>query len=180
LNVLGIYLSFHVPCGETFYQTGLCYRPLSRDLSETHPSRPISEGVSLTQEIQVRCDALTEVRVLWRPSTLENPPSARLILEDPVSKQALLDTVVTGDQVSTADWYPLRFDPDWHSAGKQYVLRVLGVDAPAGQGLQILYTSQSEFDLGALHENGQSLDDDLALQYGCVAGLRKIGLTGKP
>src|SRR6185295_8507910 len=37
LNIAGIILSFYVPCGTTFYQTGLCYQPLYKDFtSETH------------------------------------------------------------------------------------------------------------------------------------------------
>ena len=39
LNLLGLFFSFHVPCGSTFYQTGLCYRPLFKDFpSEVHAS----------------------------------------------------------------------------------------------------------------------------------------------
>lgn len=35
-------------------------------------------------------------------------------------------------------------------------------------------------DLEILYENGEPIPEDLVLQYGCVAGLRKIWLTGKP
>jgi uncharacterized membrane protein len=47
LNILGIYLSFHVECGSTFYQTGLCYRPLSKDLTDPGISPPITGETSL-------------------------------------------------------------------------------------------------------------------------------------
>jgi uncharacterized membrane protein len=57
LNIAGIILSFYVPCGTTFYQTGLCYQPLYKDFtSETRLSQPITNEVSLTQEIRVACD----------------------------------------------------------------------------------------------------------------------------
>ena len=180
LNVLGIYLSFHVPCGAAFYQTGLCYRPLSRDFSTTRASSPISNGVALTQEVQVRCDGLTEIRVVLGPSSTENQGFTRFVLQDPMSNHTLLNTVVANDQISADDWHHLRFEPVWDSAGRQYLLRIHGEDVPTGQGLRILYTTQSEFDLGELNENGQPLEEDIALQYGCTAGLRKIWLTGEP
>jgi hypothetical protein len=180
LNLVGIILSFHVPCGSTFYQPGLCYQPLYRDFSETSLSPPISNDISLTQDVHVKCEGLTEVRVLLGPSTSGDQGTTRFILQDSTSNETLLETAVTNGTIREEDWYPLRFNPDWHSAGKQYVLKILGRNAPPGQGLQILYTTQPEFNLGNLYENGKSKEEDVVLQYGCVSGLRKIWLTGKP
>jgi len=181
LNVLGIILAFYVPCGTTFYQTGLCYRPLYKDFTnETRLSPPISNKLSVTQGVKVACDGFSELRVLLTPSIPGDQGLTRFILQDPMSDQTLLDTSMVNSQISTADWYPLRFDPDWQSAGKAYILKILGTNPSAGHGLKLLYTPQSEFDLGDLRENGQLLDEDVVLQYGCVAGLQKIWLTGKP
>jgi hypothetical protein len=91
-----------------------------------------------------------------------------------------LDTSIRNNQISADDWVPLRFDPDWQSAGKEYILKIFSTDAPKGQGVKLLYTPQSEFNLGDLSENGRPRKEDLVLQYGCVTGLRKIWLTGKP
>jgi len=181
LNILGIYLSFHVPCGTTFYQTGLCYRPLFRDFpSEVRPSLPISKETALIQEFQVTCNGFAELRVLLAPSVPGDQGSTHFVLQDPVSGQTLVDTSLANDQIATEDWYPLHFDPDWHSAGKQYILTASGTNTLSDQGLRFIYTPQSEFDLGNLHENGQLLQEDMVLQYGCATGLRKLWLTGKP
>jgi uncharacterized membrane protein len=181
LNVLGILLSFHIPCGSTFYQTGLCYRPLSKDFSsETHPSQPISKETSLIREMQVSCDGLAELRILLIPSASGDQGSTRFVLQDSTGEQTLLDTSIANAQIATEDWYPLTFEPDWHSAGKHYILTVSSANTATGQGLQFLYTPQSDFDLGDFYENGTPLEEDLILQYGCVTGLRKIWLTGKP
>jgi uncharacterized membrane protein len=181
LNVLGIILAFYVPCGTTFYQTGLCYRPLYKDFSnETRLSLPISEERSVTQGIKVACDGFSELRVLLTPSITGDQGTTRFILQNAPSKKTLLDTSVTNDQILEETWYSLRFDPDWQSAGKEYILRILSANTSAGHGLKLLYTPQSEFNLGDLRENGQLLDEDVVLQYGCATGLRKIWLTGKP
>ena len=181
LNLMGILFSFHVPCGSTFYQTGLCYRPLFRDLSsEARASQPLSNGSSLTQEIQVACSGLGEVRVLVAPSTTGDQGTTRFILENPLRNQTLLDESIPNEQVQAEDWYPLRFEPDWNSAGKQYILQILGDGTPTGQGLKFLFTPQPEFNLGDASENGQFIEQDIVLQYGCVNGLRKIWLTGRP
>jgi hypothetical protein len=90
-----------------------------------------------------------------------------------------LDTSIANDQVTAEDWYPLRFPPDWHSAGKQYVLEISSGNTQGGRGLKFLYTPQSEFNLGNLYQNGVFIKDDLVLQYGCATGLRKIWPSGQ-
>jgi uncharacterized membrane protein len=181
LNIAGIILSFYVPCGTTFYQTGLCYQPLYKDFTnETRLSQPITNEVSLTQEIQVACNGLTELRFLLIPSVPENKGATRFILQDPLSNKILLDTSVMNDQIPAETWYPLNFDPDWDSAGKQYILEILSPNTSTGQGLRFLYSPQPELDLGNLSENGQAVQEDIVLQYGCITGLRKIWLTGRP
>jgi uncharacterized membrane protein len=178
LNLLAVLFSFHVPCGSTFYQTGLCYRPLFKDFpSEVRASQPVSNGIVFTQEIQVACNGLAEVRVLLTPSTAGDNGTTHFVLEDAVSEQSLLDSSLKNQRIRAETWYPLRFEPDWDSAGKQYVLKILGT---TDQGLQFLYTPQPEFNLGNSYENDQLLEDDIVLQYGCVTGLRKIWLTGEP
>ena len=181
MNIGGIILAFYVPCGTTFYQTGLCYQPLYKDLSnEARLSPPITEEVSITQGINVACNGFGEVRVLLTPSTSSDQGKTRFILQEEVSDQILLDTDIVNSQFSADDWVPLRFKPDWQSTGKTYLLKILGTNDSTGQGPKLLYTPQSEFNLGDLYENGQLQKDDLVLQYGCVTGLRKLWLTGKP
>lgn len=178
LNLVGVFLSFHIPCGSTFYQTSLCYLPLFKDLpNDVRASQPITEGVLLKQEIRVACNGLGEVRLLTPPSTTGYQGMTRFLLEDASNGRTLLDTSVANDQVRAESWYPLRFPPDRESAGNQYVLTILGTTE---QGLQLLYTPQSEFNLGASYENKRSLEEDIVLQYGCVTGLRKLFLNGKP
>ena len=178
LNLLGLFLSFHVPCGSTFYQTGLCYHPLFKDFpNEVRASAPISSELSLTQEMRVACNGFAEMRVLVMPSATSNQGMTRFILEDISGTQILLDTSVSHDQIRTEDWLSLRFEPDWSSAGKQYALKISGT---TDQGLQFLYTPQSEFDLGNSYEDGQLLEEDIVLQYGCVTGWRKIWITDTP
>ena len=180
INLLGIILAFYVQCGTTFYNTKLCYQPLYKDFTaESHPSPPISNEISITQEVQVRCDGFTELRVLLIPSVSQDSGTTRFILLDPVNNQNLVDTLVQNDQINSANWYPLRFDPDWHSNGKQYVLEVLSTDTLRGQGLRLFYSAEPEFQ-GNLYENEQRMQEGVALQYGCITGLRKLWLTGEP
>jgi hypothetical protein len=94
--------------------------------------------------------------------------------------QTLTQTPVKNNQITSEDWYSVRFEPDWDSAGKPYILKILGMNSSPDQGLRFLYTTQSEFNLGNLYEDGQLLEEDIVLQYGCATGLRKIWLTGKP
>ena len=181
LNVIGILLAFYVPCGTTYYQTGLCYRPLYKDFTnETHLSQPISKEISITQETKVSCDGFTEMQVLLTPSQPNDPGTTRFVLQDQITGRTLFNTSIMNNQLSEETWVPLKFDPDWHSAGKSYLLKMSSTDTMPGQGLKLLYTPQSEFNLGNLYQNGQLQEDDIVLQYGCATGLRKIWLTGEP
>ena len=178
INLMGIILAFYVPCGTTFYNTELCYQPPYKDFTaESHPSPPISNEISVTQEVQVRCDGFTELRVLLFPSISQANGTTRFILQDPMNDQKLLDTLAQNDQITSEDWYPLRFNPDWHSNGKQYVLKVLSTGTLNGQGLRLFYSAEPEFQ-GNLYENGQLMQGGVALQYGCITGIRKLWLTG--
>lgn len=181
LNLLGIVLSFHVPCGLTYYQTGLCYRPLFKEFpSNVHASLPVSSGMTFSQEIRVACNGLAEVRVWLTPSTAGDQGTTRFVLEDTSGDQILLNTSVGNAEIKGEMWYPLRFDPDWDSAGKQYILKIAGEGTPPGEGLQFLYTPQPEFNLGNSYENDQLLEEDILLQYGCITGLGKIWMAGSP
>ena len=181
LNILGIMLAFYVPCGTTYYQTRLCYQPLYKDFSpESHLSEPISNEDLIIQDVQVACNGLAGLRVLLTPSGIENNTTTRFVLEDPATNRKLLDISVKNDLIRSETWHDLRFDPDWHSAGKQYILKIFSTDTPTGQGLRLLYSPQPQAELGSLHENGQLMQDHIVLQYGCITGLRKIWLTGKP
>jgi hypothetical protein len=180
LNLWGLSLSFHVPCGSTFYQTGLCYRPLFRDfLSDARTSQPIADDTVVTQEFEVTCNGLAEVRVLLTPSRTGELGITRFVIHDSSSEQAVLDQSIANGPIRAETWYPMRFEPDWFSEGKQYTLEILGTNPVPDQGLQFYYTPQPEFDLGDAYEDGQLLEEDLVLQYGCVTGLRKIWLTGR-
>jgi hypothetical protein len=133
--------------------------------------------MSLVQEINVACNGLAEVRVLVTPAATSDQGATRFIVEDTSGEHTLLDTSIVNSQIRAEIWYPLRFEPDWNSGGRQYTVKILGA---TDQGLQFLFTPQPEFNLGNSSENGQLLEEDLVLQYGCVTGLRKIWLTGKP
>jgi len=117
---------------------------------------------------------------LLTPSSIENNTATRFVLEDPAINRNLLDISVKNDLILSETWHALRFDPDWHSAGKRYMLKIFSVDTPPGQGLRLLYSPQPQAELGSLYENGQLMQDHIVLQYGCITGLRKIWLTGKP
>jgi hypothetical protein len=180
-NLLGLYLSFHVPCGSTFYQTGLCYRPLFKDFpSDARASEPVFNGMSLAQEIQVACNGLAEIRVLVTPSSAGEQATTRFLVEDASGTRTLLDTSLANDQIRGETWHPLRFEPDWSSAGKKYILEISGRSVSQDQGLRFLFTPQPEFNLGNSYESGQVLEQDIVLQYGCITGLQKLWLTGKP
>jgi uncharacterized membrane protein len=180
LNTLGIWLSFHVFCGSTFYRAELCYRPLFIGFPDIDRiSQSVSKETLLVQEIQVGCNGFAGLQFWALPSAPGDTGTTRFTLQDTLSQRTLLDTFITNEHIDTEDWYPLYIQPDWHSAGKEYILTISGTNSPGEQGLKFPYTS-SKFDLGNLYENGTPLQEKLILQYGCATGLQKMWLTIKP
>jgi len=120
------------------------------------------------------------VRVLLRPSGTDDLGITRFILEEALNERLLLDKSIANGPIEAETWYSLPFEPDWHSAGKQYTLEILGTSPVPDHGLQFFYTPQPEFNLGNAYENGKLLKEDIILQYGCITGLRKFWLIGRP
>lgn len=180
LNLIAIYLSFHVPCGATFYTIDLCYRPLFRDFPSEIQPVAVTAGISLEQEVGVTCDGFTEVRVWLLPPASGGEGTTRFILRDVTADEVVREASLTNSTIATENWYPLHFEPIGESAGKQFRLDIQGTAASDNQSPRILFTTQPEFDAGNLSENGQARQEDVVLQHGCETGLRKLGLSGKP
>jgi hypothetical protein len=177
--VAGLILSYHVPCGTTFFQSGLCYQPVYKNWApNARYSSSVSQEMTLTQEIVPECDGMTELRVWVDASAADREGSTGFTLQEPERALVVLDRSVPNVQMPGGAWFALRFEPDWESTGKLFTLTIRGGESPAGQGIRVAYTLMPEYTVGQLYESGQPVEQDLVFQYGCIAGLRRIWLTG--
>ena len=180
LYTAGMYLSYHVPCGSQYYQAGLCYQPNYKNWApEALYSAPINKQLTLSQEIVPECAGVSEVRV-WLDAAGADPNGVtEFSLKDVHLGQTVTSIRVANSELPRNDWYTLRFQPDWESNGKFYLLTIHGNEQDEA-GPRFAYSLKPEYSAGKLFENDQPLDKDLIFQTGCLAGLEKFLQTRSP
>jgi uncharacterized membrane protein len=171
--ILGLWLSYHVPCGSQYYQQGLCYQPNYKNYApESKYSSPISSEFSLKQEIYPECDGMTTIRV-WINSE-KSSPHAKTEFEISDQNGALIaDEIVSNDELPPSGWYSLYFTPDWHSSQKGYNFIVESETNRDRSGILVAYSLNPEYPTGKLYENDIISEQDIIFQYGCIAGWEK-------
>jgi len=174
LYIMGMYLSYHVPCGSQYYQTGLCYQPNYKNWAPDELySAPISNQLTLSQEIVPECNGVSELRVWVDASGADPNGITEFSLKDVHLGQTVTSISVANSELPHGDWYTLNFQPDWESNGKFYLLTILG-NTQNGLGPRVAYSLKPEYPAGKLFENDRPLEKDLIFQTGCLMGLEKL------
>jgi hypothetical protein len=178
--IVGMYLSYHVPCGSQYYETGLCYQPNYKNWAPNDLySAPISNQLTLKQEIIPECNGLTELRV-WVNATGANPnEKTAFVLRDASQPRDMADVLVSNSELPEGSWYTLNFQADWESAGKLYMLIIQG-EQSGNIGPRIAYSLRQEYPAGKLYENEEPINRDMIFQTGCIAGWERTGFVGLP
>ena len=176
----GLILSYHVPCGSTYYRLDLCYQPVYKNWApDERYSPPVSTELTLAQEIVPECSGMTEVRVWVNAAGADPSDSARFTLYDPHLDRVLADKPVLAGSLPAGDWYSFDFDPEWDSSGRLYVLTIQSENPSDERGVTISYSLRPEYTAGKLFENEEAVSHDMIFQYGCLAGLQQF-LRGSP
>ena len=170
----GLFLSFHVACGSTYYNRGLCYQPFYKNYSPLlRSTAPISDETVLVQEIEPICNGLTLIQIRINHSGQDKNGKTEFIIRDENQKIVRNIETVPNNALSEDAWHVVNFQPDWNSNGKLYTMTIRGVDGQTGTGPMVAYSVRPEYLAGALYQNGSKVDDDIIFQYGCMAGLEK-------
>jgi len=176
----GMYLSYHVPCGSQYYKLGLCYQPNYKNWApDALYSPPINDQMKLSQEIIPECNGVSEVRVWVNAAEADPNGTTKFSLKDVYQEQTLTSVDVQNSALPQSEWYTLKFQPDWESKGKFYLLTILG-NSQNDSGPRFAYSLKPEYLAGKLFENDQPLEKDLIFQTGCVAGLEKLFQAKSP
>lgn len=173
--IAGLFFSFHVICGSTYYNQGLCYQPFYKNYSPLLRSTPpISDGTILVQEIVPVCNGLTLIQARINSVGADAGGKTQFVIRDEMQNRSIIDETLQNDTLSADSWHVINFQPDWNSAGKLYTLTIRGVGGSLKSGLLLAYSLRPEYPAGVLYENGSAMQDDIIFQYGCITGLGKI------
>ena len=170
LYTAGMYLSYYVPCGSQYYRPGLCYQPRYKNWAPDEVySSPITDQLTLTQEIVSECNGITELRIWLNAEGAEPNGHTQFVLKDMDFDHEVLNESVANSILPVKSWFILSFEPDWDSDGKFYLLTIRS-DDPDVSGPMVAYSLRQEYRAGKLFENDQRIDKDILFQVGCIAG----------
>jgi hypothetical protein len=171
----GLYLSYHLTCGTTFYRPGLCYLPQYKNWApEERFSPPFSQDLELRQELQAECANLAQVRV-WTDSSEASPAgSVEIALRDIADGSTVAQEVIPNLGLPDQGWITLDFASQDDSLDQRYLITLRSADSGNVIGPRISYTLRPEYELGLLYENERPVDHDLFFQYGCISGLQSM------
>jgi uncharacterized membrane protein len=175
LYTAGLILSYHVPCGSTYYKLDLCYQPVYKNWAPDDRYSPaVSQQMTLTQEIVPECNDMTQLRIWVDASGADPSSSVRFTLHDPHLDRTLVDDSVLANQLPAGGWYAWNFPPESASSGRLYILTIQSENPYGGRGVRISYSLRPEYPSGKLFENQEPVGHDIIFHYGCLAGLQKI------
>lgn len=180
LYIAGMYLSYHVPCGSQYYRADLCHQPNYKNWApDDLYSHPITDQLTLQQEIVPECNGVTELRIWINAKDADPNASTQFTVRDVQQKRDLIQVNVPNIELPAGGWYSLNFEPDWESNGKFYLMTI-----STGQkdltGPLVAYSLRQEYISGKLYENDQPINKDIIFQTGCIAGLNKLLLVESP
>jgi uncharacterized membrane protein len=177
IYIAGMHLSYHVTCGSQFYQPGLCYQPNYKNWAPNERySPPVSEQLTLSQEIVAECDGMTSLRIWVNAENSDTGGTTEFHLWDVHEKLDMSRVNAPNSSLPSGGWYTLNFQPDWSSNGKFYLLTIRSEN----DGPRIAYSLRPEYADGKLYENDQAVEQDILFQTGCTAGWDKVRQTGSP
>lgn len=180
IYLIGMYLSYHVPCGSQYYRADLCYQPNYKNWAPNDLySSPISESLTLRQEIVPECSGMTELRLWVNAENADAGASTQFTLTDVRRQTDVIQVSVPNSELPSRAWYSLSFPSIWDSSGNLYELTIRA-EGEGTNGPQIAYSLRQEYPAGKLFENDEPIQRDVIFQTGCIAGWNKFRLTGSP
>jgi uncharacterized membrane protein len=165
---LGVYATYYVTCGTSYYTPGLCYQPLYRNWDpDAQFTPPVQQGVTLTQSFTAVCAPLRSLRVWAGNPTPGAGQSTTYILRDAVTQTVLASQSLPNEKVPGHAWLEVAFPPVPDAPGKQYIIEITSPDSGAANALDYGITARREYDGGVFQINHQPQEADLLFQYGC-------------
>jgi hypothetical protein len=172
---MGMYLSYYVRCGTSYFRSGLCYQPVYKNWApNAEYFQPISSSINLTQWIIPKCNGMSSIRVWIDSAGSDSNGETEFILNDEENDAVQTDVVKSNSGLPRQDWFTLTFPVDWKSGGKWYTLTVKNPQSDSGQGIRVASSIRAEYIDAPLLVNGEELDNDMIFQYGCTAGWKAL------
>ena len=181
IGVSGLFLVYHIPCGSSFYSTGLCYLPQYKNWSpQTSIPIKIVESTHLSQTFISNCENLNQIKIWVGHEGTPTTGGLSVRLSQVGSQETTASKVIPQAGIPASGWLMVDFPPVLDSKAKLYVIDVEPVDKTGQQDIKIAYSKTNEYLNGELNIEGEKQVGDLLFQYGCRVGLESLLNPVKP
>ncbi len=166
----GVYFTYYVTCGTSYYTSGFCYQPSYRNWDpNAHFSPPVTKDVILSQSFQAVCAPVQSVRV-WNGRTAAQPlQSTTITLRDAATGAQLASRPVDNSGVKPNSWLEMPVPAIDNAVGRQFTIEITSPASNANSALEFGLSERREYSQGQYLMNGQEQPADLLFQYGCDA-----------
>ena len=164
----GLYFSFYVTCGISYYTPGLCYQPPYKNWDPNAQfSPPIAADTTLQQSFTAVCSPIRSVRI-WSSSPEDGASSVtELIVRDVASNAVVISEELSNALAPDRQWLEVRFPPVDQAVGKQYAIELSSTETNGERALRFAITARREYTVGQFTINSKAMESDLVFQYGC-------------
>lgn len=163
----GLYLTFYVLCGSSYYVPGLCYLPDYRNLDPTLAfTPPVTTANPVAQEFLAECASIHSI-MIW-PNPPASPDGARTtyaLLDS--NGTVLFETTLPNREIRFGDWYEIPIRPVENAAGQRLAIHITSDNPNATTALTFSISPVHEYEAGTLRVGTQEIDSDLYFHYGC-------------
>ncbi len=164
----GVYMTYYVTCGTSYYTSGLCYQPPYRNWApNAHFSEPVTKDITLSQTFNAVCSPIRSVRVWNGQGMTGAQQSTTITLRDAATGSALAEQSVENSSVEPYSWLEVTVPSVENTVGHPYAIEITSNASDASKALAFGQSERIEYKDGQYLINGQQQQADLLFQYGC-------------
>ena len=163
--IISTFLVYHVTCGSSYYQHGLCYLPKYKNWAPgSNLSEPIKDEQVFEQTIEFECSPVKEIRIWIDPIINDNKGKINFRLAGQNLENVVQEEIGISD-LDKAGWLIIPLPDFSPSVNIPYNLFVqyMGKD----KGIQLGLGLRDEYKEGVLTIDEEPANYDLLFDYGC-------------
>jgi uncharacterized membrane protein len=165
--VIPAYFDYHINCGNSYLQGGLCYLPKYKNWSpNSNISEPLKYEQVYEQTFLFECDPVNEIRVWVYVDEIPENESVEVQLYDSTLKTEILKKDIEKNELKKSGWLSIPVTEFYPEKDTIYILSIKTTNYYSNVRLGL--SSRDDYKEGSLKINGISSYNDLLFDYGCL------------
>jgi len=172
ITALGMFLSYHIPCGMWYYTPGKCYMPQYKNWNPAiNNSIALQKGISINQNIESGCNDFDGIRLWTFNRNIANSSSIFVELKELHTDKVIASKNIPPEQIKNNNWLEIAFPKIPDSFHQRYVIHISTTSPKDDIQLALGEPNEYRFDLFV---NNKLIERDLLFQQRCALGLNNL------